>query len=138
MWLFYYFHFDRNCDVLKSKSPCILLTLVKTKRNRKWRIPRTDLERWNLRFSSYKNCKLKVKLWWARERKKKAFFVPFILSEMNLFNICVFSQRIVDRINFQNYILLHIKKHYSTHYSCLLLKSSKAFNVSLSHQIFWI
>ena len=24
-WLFYYFHFERNYDVLKSKSPCILL-----------------------------------------------------------------------------------------------------------------
>ena len=36
-------------------------------------------------FSSYKNCKLKVKLWWvgARDRKKRAFFVSFILSEEN-------------------------------------------------------
>ena len=25
MWLFYYFSFERNYDVLKSKSPCILL-----------------------------------------------------------------------------------------------------------------
>ena len=25
MWLFYYFNFERNYDVLKSKSPCILL-----------------------------------------------------------------------------------------------------------------
>ena len=25
MWLFYYFDFERNYDVLKSKSPCILL-----------------------------------------------------------------------------------------------------------------
>ena len=25
MWLFYYFNFERNHDVLKSKSPCILL-----------------------------------------------------------------------------------------------------------------
>ena len=25
MWLFYYFNFERNNDVLKSKSPCILL-----------------------------------------------------------------------------------------------------------------
>ena len=25
MWLFYYFYFERNYDVLKSKSPCLLL-----------------------------------------------------------------------------------------------------------------
>ena len=25
MWLFYYFNFERKYDVLKSKSPCILL-----------------------------------------------------------------------------------------------------------------
>ena len=25
MWLFYYFNFERSYDVLKSKSPCILL-----------------------------------------------------------------------------------------------------------------
>ena len=25
MWLFYYFNFQTNYDVLKSKSPCILL-----------------------------------------------------------------------------------------------------------------
>ena len=26
VWLFYYFHFERNYDVSKSKSPCILLS----------------------------------------------------------------------------------------------------------------
>ena len=25
MWFFYYFNLERNYDVLKSKSPCILL-----------------------------------------------------------------------------------------------------------------
>ena len=25
MWVFYYFNFERNCDILNSKSPCILL-----------------------------------------------------------------------------------------------------------------
>ena len=25
VWLFYHFNFERNYDVLKSKSPCILL-----------------------------------------------------------------------------------------------------------------
>ena len=60
-------------------------TLIKTKRNRKWKILLTILERQTLCFSSYKNRKLKLKLCWvgARERKKWAFFAPFILSDRN-------------------------------------------------------
>ena len=34
--------------------------LIKRSRNRKWKIPHTVLERWILRFSSYKNRKLRV------------------------------------------------------------------------------
>ena len=58
-----------------------ILTLIKMKQNLKLKIPHTVFERWILYFSSYKNRKLKVKLWWAGapERKKGAFFVPFIL-----------------------------------------------------------
>ena len=76
---------------------------------------------------------MKVKLWWvgARERKERAFFVPFILFEENFFNICVLFQRIVYWIHFRLYILLHIKKHYIIHFCCLLLKLSKAFSVYL-------
>ena len=46
-----------------------------------------------LYFSSYKNRKLKVKLWWDRacERKNRAIFVPFILSEENFVKICILS-----------------------------------------------
>ena len=57
-----------------------------------------------LYFSSYKNRKLKVKLWWVRacERKNRAIFVPFILSEGNFFKICILSQCIVYWTHFQN------------------------------------
>ena len=64
------------------------------KRNRKWKIPHTVLERRTLCFSLYKNCKLKIKLWWvgARERKKRSFFVPFISFEGNfLQDLCFIS-----------------------------------------------
>ena len=62
------------------------------------------LERWTLCFSSYKNLKLKVQLWWvgAHERNKSAFFVKTILPEGNFFNICVLSQCIVYWTNFEN------------------------------------
>ena len=74
------------------------------KRNRKWKIPDTVLERRSLCFSSYKSRKLKTKLWWvgARKRKKRIFFVPFILSEWSFFRICVLSQCIVYWIHFHN------------------------------------
>ena len=53
-----------------------IYTLIKTKRNRKWKISHKVLERWNLGFSLYKNCRLKVKLWWVwSSRKKKSAFL---------------------------------------------------------------
>ena len=62
---FFFFFFERNYDVLKSKSPCILLN----KNINFNKIPHTVLERRALCFSSYKNRKLKAvmsyiaKLW---------------------------------------------------------------------------
>ena len=55
-------------------------------------------------FSLDKNCKLKVKLWWAEthKRKKRVFFVTFILTEGNFFNICVLSHCLVYWIYFKN------------------------------------
>ena len=81
VWLCYYFNFERNYDVLESVSPIILLnknmnfnkdeTESKTE-NSTHGSGETDL----VCFSSYKNHKLKVKLWWvgARERKKEGIF----------------------------------------------------------------
>ena len=95
---------------------------MKWKRNWKWKIPHTGLERETLCFSSYKKGKLKVKLWWfvARERKKRAFYVPFILSKGNFFNICVLSRCIVYWIHFQN-IHTFIYKKTLLHASLLLV-----------------
>ena len=138
MWLFYYFNFERNYDVLKSKSPCFcwtkIETLIKTKLNWKWKIPHTALERRTLCFILYKNRKLKVKLWWigARERKKRAFFLPFILSEGNLFNICVLSQCIVYWIHCQSIDTFTYQRTLLRTLFCLFLKSPKAFSVSLT------
>ena len=102
------FNFERNYDVSKSKSHAFcwtkMKTLIKTKRNRKWKIPHRLLERLILCFSSYKSREWTVKLWWvaARERQKRAFFLTFILSEGHFFNICVLFQCIVYWLNFQN------------------------------------
>ena len=109
-WLFYYFYFGRTYGVLKSKSPSHVFcwrkiwTLIKTRWNRKWKIPHTVFERWNRSFSSYKNCESKVKLYWvgACARKKSAFFVMFILFKGNVFKICVLSHCMVYWMNFEN------------------------------------
>ena len=84
-------------------------------------------------FSSYKNRKLTVKLWWvgACERKKSTLFVSFILSEENFLNICFVSMYSV-LITLPEYTYFYIwKKHYFINFCCLLLKPSKAFSVSL-------
>ena len=109
-------------------------TLIKMKRNQKWEIPYTVLERRTLCFSSCKNCKIKVKLWWvrAREGKKILFLVPFSLSEGNLFGICVLSQCIVYWIHFENIHTFTYQKTLLHLIFCLFLKSLKAFSVSLS------
>ena len=71
----------------------------RTKMENSWKFTHSFKE-----TSSYKNRKLKVKLWsiGALERKKRAFFVPFILSEETFFNIGVLSQCIVYWMHFQN------------------------------------
>ena len=105
VWLFYCFNFEIKYGVLESKSPCILLNK-------------------NINFDKNKNDKLKVKLWWAGApaRKNRTFFIPFVLSEGNFFDICVLSHCVVCLIHFQNNILLYIKKLFHTLFT-LLLKS---------------
>ena len=106
-------------------------TLIKTKRNRKWKIPPTLLERWTLWFGSYKNRWLKVKLLGAGTREKKgAFLVPFVLSEGNSFNICALSQCIVYWIMFRNIPTFTYQKTLFHTLFCLFLKSLKAFSAS--------
>ena len=84
-----------------------------------------SFQRRSLCFSSHKNRKLKVKLWWVGvcERKKRAFFVPFILSEGIFFNICVLSYCVVYWIHFQN---THAFPYFLHFY---ILTSSKTFSV---------
>ena len=104
------------------------------------KIPHTVLERWTLHFSSYKKHKLKAKLWWVGtlERKKRAFFVLFILSKEISFNICVVLQCRVYRILFQNIHTFTCKKRYFIPFCCLFFKPLKAFSVSLTLSTFYI
>ena len=139
IWLFHNSNSQWNYEVLKWKSPCILLNeninFNKNETGSKMENPTHSLERRTLCFSSYKNRTLKVKLWWvgARERKKMAFFVLFILCKGNFFNICVLSQCVVYWIHFQNiHTFTYEKPSFHTLF-CLFLKSSKAFKCILKY-----
>ena len=81
-----------------------ILKLVVATWKWKWKIPHTVLERRTLWFSSYKNHKLKVKLWrvGARERRNREFFVPCFFVQSKFFDICILSQCLVYFIHFQN------------------------------------
>ena len=96
------------------------------KRNRKWEIPHTVSERRTLRFSSYKNRKIrsKIVMSWSSRKKKRKFFVPFILSEGKFFNILLYKNI---------YTFIYQKALLHTLF-CLILKSSKAFSVFLSSE----
>ena len=108
MWLFYYFNFERNYDFLKSKGSCILLNknvnFIKNGTESKMENSTRSFRETNLGLHLIKNRKLKTKLWWVgdRKRKKRAFFLLFILCKGIFFNICVLSQCIVYWIQFQN------------------------------------
>ena len=98
VWLLYYFCYERSYYVLKLKSPCILLNknkkLTKTRWNRKWKTPQTVLERWNLIFSSYKNCKLKIKLRWVGElakEKSRNFCNVYFVQRKFFWRMCFIS-----------------------------------------------
>ena len=128
VWLFYYFNFERDHEVSKSKSPCILLNKTinfnKNETESKMEIPHTVSERRTLCYSSCNNRKIKGKLWWvgARKRKKRPFFVPFILFEGNLLRFMLYLKVECIECIFRIYIHLHIKKHHFIHF-CLFLKS---------------
>ena len=105
--------------------------MIKTKRNRKWKIPHTVLERRTLFFSSSKNRKLNAKLWWVGARERR-IFLHRLFVQKEFFNVCFISMYSVLNKLSKIYILFHFKKHHPVHFGCLFLKLSKAFSVSLT------
>ena len=64
-------------------------------------------------------------------KKKRGFVVPCSLSEGYFFKIWVLTKCIVYWIHFRNIRTSTYQKNFFIHFSCLLLKSSKAFSISL-------
>ena len=77
--------------------------------------------------------KSKTAMSWSSPTKKKAFFVPFILSKGNFLRFVFYLSVQCIEYTFRIYILLHLKKYYFIHFCCLFPKKTKAFSVSLSH-----
>ena len=88
---FYYFDIERNCGDLKSKSPCILLNKMininfnKNDMESKTENPQTVLEKRTLRFSSYKNLKLKGKtiMSWSSRKRRGNFLYRLFCTKGN-------------------------------------------------------
>ena len=134
MWLFYYFTLERNYGVLKWKSPCILLNksinFNKNEIESKTENSTQVSERRTLCFSSYKNRKLKVNLWWVGvcERKKLASFVPFFFTQRKFFLTFVFY---LYWIYFQNIHTFTYQKTLLYKLFCLFLKFVKSLQCIL-------
>ena len=138
MWLFYYFSFESNYDILKSKRPCILLKNVncnKSETESKMENPTHSFRQTSpvLELIQESQFKSKTAMSWGLRKKKEGIFVPFILSKGSLFKICVLSQYIVYWIHFQNIDTSTYNKAFLLTLLCLFLKSLKAFSVSLIH-----
>ena len=122
MWLFYCFNFERNYDVLKSKSPCILLN-----KNINFNKNDTELKMENPTHSFRENdlvlqliqesqIKSKTVIKWSLQKNKDDIFIQLILSKDFFFdNLCFISMYSVFN-TFKIYILLYIKKHYFVHF----------------------
>ena len=75
--------------------------------------------------------KSKTVMCWS-SRKKKGHFLYLAFCPKNFFLTFVFNLNVkYIGHTFRIYILLHIEKHYFINFCCLLLKSSKAFSISL-------
>ena len=125
MWLFYYFTFERNYDVLKkSKNPCFLLNK-------------------NINFNNKNKTKSKMEkppqtfreMSLGLVKEKRAFFVTFILTEGNFLNICVLSQCILYWINFQNNYTFAYQKASPHTLSSHVFKIIESLRREWSHQI---
>ena len=143
MWLFYYFNFERSYDILKSKSPCILLSknkktfyknFNKNETESKMENPTHSFRNTNLVLQLIEESQFKSKtvMSWSSRKKKEGIFCTVYFVRRDFFSRIVFylSVQCIE-YTFRIYILLHIKERYFIHFCCLFLKSSKAFSVSL-------
>ena len=119
MWLFHYFNLKKYYDVLKSKSRYILfnknINFNKNETELKIENTANGFRDTNLVLQLIYESQIKSKTamsWSSRKKKKRAFFVPFVLSEGNFFKICVLYQYIHSVLNtLSEYRYFYISKN---------------------------
>ena len=97
VWLFYYFNFERNYDVLKSKSSWILLSkninFNKNGTESKMENPAYSFRETNLVVQLIYESQIKSKTVtsWSSRKKKEGIFCTVYFVRREFFNICVLS-----------------------------------------------
>ena len=88
------------------------------------------LERRILCFTSNKNRTLKWRLWWveARRRKKRALFVPFILSEFFFLTFVFYLN-----VSLLEYTLFYISREITSYTFSLVFKIAKSLQCILKN-----
>ena len=122
MWLFYYFNFERNYDVLKSKSSCILLNkninFNKNETESKMENPTHSFRETNLVLQLIEESQIKSKTLtsWSSWKKKGYFLYRLFCPKEILLTFVFYLNVECIEYTFRIYILLHIKKHYCIHF----------------------
>ena len=103
MWLLYYFNFERNFDVVKSKSPYLLLNkninFDKNKTKSKMENATHSFRQTNLVLQLIDELQVESKTVISWSTPKKGTFFVLIKSAGKFHNICALSQYIMYLIN---------------------------------------
>ena len=96
VWLFHYFHFGRNYDISKSKSPCFLLNkninFNKNETESKIENPTHNFKETNLvlQFIQEWEIKSKTVMSWTSQKKKAGIFYTVYFFQRKFFLTFVF------------------------------------------------
>ena len=123
-----FFNFGRNYDVLRSKSPYILLNkninFHENETESKMENPIHSFRETHLVLQLTKESQIKSKsvMSWSSRKEKQGVFCSVYFAWSNFFNICVLCQCIVYWLNIQNMYSFTSQKTLFHTLFCLLLK----------------
>ena len=101
VWLFHHFNFKRNYDLLRSKSPFIVLNkninFYKNKTESKMGNPTHSFRKTQVVVPLIEESQIKSKIVtsWSLRKKKEGTFCTAYFVRWKVFNICVLSQCLV-------------------------------------------
>ena len=137
-----YFNFERNYDVLQSKSPCILLNeninFNKNETESEKENPSHSFRGMNLVFQLRQESQIKSKtvMSWSSRKKKEGIFYTVSFVRKNFFNICILFQCVVYRIHSQNIHTFYIIKNITSYAFLLVFKFVESLQCILNKLCF--